>query len=68
LKRGDGKIVLIDEISPDVRRTCIGYAPDAGGNCTAYKECIQTRFADGRRTIKGRKQLTAADLEKAVLG
>ena len=68
LKRGDGKIVLIDEISPDVLRTCNGYAPDAGGNCTAYMECIQTRFADGRRTIKGRKQLTAADLEKAVLG
>jgi len=68
LKHGDGKIVLIDEISPDVLRTCNGYVPDAGGNCVAYRDCIQTALADGRRTIRGRKQLNAAELEKAVLG
>lgn len=68
LKHGDGKIVLIDEISPDVLRTCDGYAPDAAGDCTAHGECIRTTFKDGRRTIKGRKQLDAAALEKAVLG
>lgn len=68
LRHGDGKIVLIDEISPDVLRTCNGYVPDVEGHCTVYRECIQTKSADGRRMIKGRKQLSAADLEKAVLG
>ncbi|MBN2489443.1 MAG: hypothetical protein JXQ29_01145 [Planctomycetes bacterium] len=68
LKHGDGKIVLIDEISPDVLRTCNGYASDAAGDCTAYRECIRTTFEGGRRTIKGLRQQTAAQLEKAVLG
>ena len=34
LKYGDGKIVLIDEISPDVLRVCKGYTPDRNGDCT----------------------------------
>jgi phosphoribosylaminoimidazole-succinocarboxamide synthase len=62
LKYGDGKIVLIDEISPDVLRVCKGYVPDNNGNCTVYKECTETTYADGRRTIKNKSQVSAADL------
>lgn len=61
LKYGDGKIVLIDEISPDVLRVCKGYSPGSNGDCTVYKECTLTNYADGRRTIKNRKQVSAAD-------
>jgi len=61
LKYGDGKIVLIDEISPDVLRVCRGYSPDNKGNCTVYGECTVTSYADGRRTIKNRNQVKAAD-------
>jgi len=61
LKYGDGKIVLIDEISPDVLRVCKGYSPDNNGNCTVYEECTLTSFADGKRTIKNRKQVPAAE-------
>jgi len=64
LKGGDGKIILIDEISPDVLRVCRGYAPDAAGNCTIHEQCIETRQSDGKRKIVGKKQLTAAELEK----
>ncbi|MBG0860679.1 MAG: hypothetical protein IQL11_14355 [Bacteroidales bacterium] len=61
LKYGDGKIVLIDEISPDVLRVCKGYSPDKDGNCTVYKECTVTNYSDGKRTIKNRNQVSAAD-------
>ena len=61
LKYGDGKIVLIDEISPDVLRVCRGYTPDNKGDCTVYKECVVTSYADGKRTIKNKKQVKAAD-------
>ena len=64
LKYGDGKIVLIDEISPDVLRVCKGYSPDKDGHCTVYKECTVTNFAEGRKTIKNRNQVTAAELLK----
>ncbi|HDQ44566.1 MAG TPA: hypothetical protein ENN17_03580 [bacterium] len=61
LKYGDGEIVIIDEISPDVLRVCKGYAPDPRGDCTAYRDCTVTHLADGRRTIKNRNQVRAAD-------
>jgi phosphoribosylaminoimidazole-succinocarboxamide synthase len=61
LKYGDGKIVLIDEISPDVLRVCRGFAPDRSGNCKVFKQCAVTNYADGKRTIKNKNQVTAAD-------
>ncbi len=61
LKYGDGKIVLIDEISPDVLRVCKGYSPDRRGNCKAYGQCTETNYADGKRTIRNRNQVAAAD-------
>ncbi|NQU03830.1 MAG: hypothetical protein HQ589_06760 [Syntrophaceae bacterium] len=67
LKDGDGKIVLIDEISPDVLRVCNGYEPDDKGDCTAAGECIETKFADDKRTIRGGNQLTASELERIFL-
>lgn len=67
LKYGDGSIVIIDEISPDVLRVCKGYAPDNGGDCTAYPACAVTRCADGKRTIKNKQQVAAADFIKVFL-
>ena len=60
LKFGDGKIVIIDEISPDVLRVCKGYSPDNDGNCKVYKQCAVTNFSDGRRTIKNKNQVPAS--------
>ena len=67
LKSGGGKIVLIDEISPDVLRVCNGYSPDAEGNCIRYRECIETSYSGGVRKIVGKNQLTAEELEKIFL-
>ena len=61
LKYGDGKIVIIDEISPDVLRVCKGYSPDSNGHCTIFEECAVTNYANGKRTIKNKKQVPAAD-------
>ncbi|HOO99653.1 MAG TPA: phosphoribosylaminoimidazolesuccinocarboxamide synthase [Bacteroidales bacterium] len=61
LRYGDGKIVIIDEISPDVVRVCKGFSPDKDGNCNAYKDCTVTNFAEGKRTIKNRNQVKAAE-------
>lgn len=61
LKDGDGTIVIIDEISPDVLRVCGGYSPDDRGDCTAYTQCAATNHSDGKRTIKNKKQVRAAD-------
>jgi len=61
LKYGDGKIVLIDEISPDVLRVCKGYTPDKNGDCTVYDKCTVTNYSDGKRTIKNKNQVSAAD-------
>jgi phosphoribosylaminoimidazole-succinocarboxamide synthase len=61
LKYGDGKIVLIDEISPDVLRVCKGYSPDNSGNCTVYEQCTVTNYSDGKRTIKNKYQVAAVD-------
>ena len=61
LKYGDGKIVLIDEISPDVLRVCRGFRSDKNGNCTVYKQCALTNEAGGKRTIKNKKQVSASE-------
>lgn len=67
LKYGDGKIVIIDEISPDVLRVCKGYAPDRRGNCKAYEDCAQTSLSDGRRTIKNKYQVPASEFTNIFL-
>jgi len=67
LRDGDGRIVIIDEISPDVLRVCRGYTPDDAGDCTVYNECITTSLVDGKRTIKAKNQLTAAELAPIFL-
>lgn len=67
LKSGDGKIVIIDEISPDVLRVCNGYAPDSDGNCTIFRECTVTNCANGKRTIKNKRQVAAADFAGTFL-
>lgn len=64
LKSGDGKIVLIDEISQDVLRICRGYSPDKSGGCTVYHQCTITSCSDGKRTIKNKNQVSAADIVK----
>ena len=61
LSSGDGSIVIIDEISPDVLRVCKGYAPDKNGDCNAYKQCTITNLAEGKRTIKNRNLVSAPD-------
>ncbi|HOX55638.1 MAG TPA: phosphoribosylaminoimidazolesuccinocarboxamide synthase [Candidatus Paceibacterota bacterium] len=61
LKFGDGRIVLIDEISPDVLRVCRGFQPDPAGNCTVFDQCAVANYSEGKRTIKNRKQVSAAE-------
>lgn len=67
LKYGDGKIVLIDEISPDVLRVCRGFKPDKSGNCTVFNKCTVTNVTDGKRTIKNKNQVVAAELIHAFV-
>lgn len=64
IKGGDGRILLIDEISPDVLRVCRGYTPDAAGDCSIHARCIETKYVDGKLTIVAKNQLKAAELEK----
>ena len=65
LAGGNGQIVIIDEISPDVLRVCDGYAPDARGDCTITKECTVTSCSEGRRSIKHRRQVAPTDFVTA---
>lgn len=67
LVHGDGRIVLIDEISPDVVRVCRGYSPDENGHCSIYRECTVTSFSDGKRSIKNRNQVKAEDFTSIFL-
>ncbi|MDI6402877.1 phosphoribosylaminoimidazolesuccinocarboxamide synthase [Balneolaceae bacterium ANBcel3] len=67
LKSGDGRIVIIDEISPDVLRVCKGYTPNENGDCCIAKECAVTRVSDGKRTIKNKKQVPAAEFTSIFL-
>jgi phosphoribosylaminoimidazole-succinocarboxamide synthase len=66
LKGGDGQIVLIDEISPDVLRVCKGYQRGEKG-CARAPECISTRISGEDRKISARNQLPASELEKIFL-
>jgi len=66
LKGGDGRIVLIDEISPDVLRVCKGYQRGEKG-CTRATECISTRISGEDRKISAKNQLPASELEKIFL-
>jgi len=68
LRGGDGRIVLIDEISPDVMRVCNGYIPSKNGDCKACRECIKTNVVNGERKIVGKKQLGADELNDIFLG
>lgn len=68
LKDGQGNIVIIDEISPDVLRVCRGYSPDERGDCAAYRECAATGCAAGRRTIRNTMQVPAAEFIDVFLG
>lgn len=61
LKHGNGEIVIIDEISPDVLRVCKGYSPDKNGDCTIYGRCAVSNIINGKRTIKNKNQVPAAD-------
>ena len=67
LRDGDGKIVIIDEISPDVLRVCRGYDPDGNGDCRVYGQCATTALSGGRRTIKNRNQVPAAGFTEVFL-
>ena len=44
-----GKIILIDDLSPDTFRVCEGYDLDKKGNCKVNKQCIVT---DRKQTPK----------------
>ncbi|MDD5454605.1 MAG: phosphoribosylaminoimidazolesuccinocarboxamide synthase [Candidatus Ratteibacteria bacterium] len=61
LKHGDGQIVIIDEISPDVLRVCKGYSPAQNGDCKTYKQCALTNYSEGKRTIKNKNQVSASE-------
>ncbi|HNV02507.1 MAG TPA: phosphoribosylaminoimidazolesuccinocarboxamide synthase [Vicinamibacterales bacterium] len=67
LKGGDGQIVIIDEISPDVLRVCSGYTPAANGDCAVCETCAITRSADGERSIQHRRQVAASDFVSIFL-
>lgn len=67
LKRSNGKIVLIDEISPDVMRVCHGYIPSKNGDCRVYRKCIKTSMIRGERKIIGKKQLNPNEIQKIFL-
>lgn len=57
----DGKIVLIDEISPDVLRVCSGYVPEENRDCRVYRECID------KMGEKGKNMLTPDEIIKIFL-
>lgn len=67
LKQGDGKIVIIDEISPDVLRVCRGYSPDKNGDCNGYEKCTLTSYSHGKRTIKNKDQVSGSDFVNIFL-
>jgi phosphoribosylaminoimidazole-succinocarboxamide synthase len=58
----DGKIMVIDEISTSVFRACKGFTSDTQGDCMSYRECIQTRYKDGKRTIIARNLLSPDEI------
>ncbi len=62
LRQGDGSIVLIDEISPDVLRVCKNYQADANGDWDNYRQFTTTRFSNGKRAIKHSNQVSAQEM------
>jgi phosphoribosylaminoimidazole-succinocarboxamide synthase len=66
-RQADGEIMVIDEISTSVFRACKGFAANAQNDCTAVKDCIQSTYKDGRRTIKA-ANLVSPDQIAAVFG
>lgn len=55
----NGKIIVIDDFSPDTFRVCRGYTSDKYGNCIIAKECITTRLDEKGRKIIAKNILTA---------
>jgi len=47
-----GKIILIDDLSPDTFRVCEGYDLDEHGNCRVNKQCIATDYRQTSRFVK----------------
>ncbi|HEX9261762.1 MAG TPA: phosphoribosylaminoimidazolesuccinocarboxamide synthase [Candidatus Bathyarchaeia archaeon] len=47
-----GKIILIDDLSPDTFRVCEGYDLDEHGNCRVNKQCIATDYRQISRFVK----------------
>jgi phosphoribosylaminoimidazole-succinocarboxamide synthase len=66
-RKTDGKIIVIDEISTSVFRACKGFTPNSHGDCATYRECMQTSYKDGKRTIKA-SNLLDPDQIAAILG
>lgn len=58
-RKSDEEIMVIDEISTSVFRACRGFSPDDQGNCTIYKDCIETARKGDRLTILANNLLTA---------
>ncbi|NLB68317.1 MAG: hypothetical protein GX804_01330 [Lentisphaerae bacterium] len=67
LRDGDGKIVIIEEISPDVLRVCDGYTPGENGDCDIWRECTVTSCKNGKRSIKQKRQVPAKDFVSVFL-
>jgi len=57
-RKADGKIMVIDEISTSVFRACRGFVPNEKRNCINYKNCVETTYKNGERTIKANNLLT----------
>jgi len=64
-RKSDGKIMIIDELSTSVLRACRGFVPDEKRNCVNYKDCIETTYKNGERTIKAKNLLTPNQIAKA---
>ncbi len=56
-RKSDGKIVVIDEISTSVFRACKAFVSDDKGSCRISKNCINTTYGDGKRTITAKNLL-----------
>ncbi len=50
--------MVIDEISTSVFRACKGFVQDHKGNCINCRDCIETTYKDGKRTIRAKNLLT----------
>ncbi len=64
-RKSDGKIFLVDDISPDVLRACRGGVFDEERNCKVYKSCIKTWVEGDRRKILAKNLLTPDEIAEA---